>query len=54
MAEDGAEALQWFRKHLEWLEKQYPELKTTEHQVRLAAELRRRKEEDRYGDEIDG
>jgi hypothetical protein len=45
MAEDSAEALQWFREWLEWLAERYPELKTTEHQVRLEAELRRQAEE---------
>ena len=46
MAEDSAEALQWFRKRLEWLGKRYPELKTPERQVRLEAELRRQEEEE--------
>ena len=49
MAEDSAEALQWFRERLEWLGRKYPELKATEHQVRLEAELRRQGEEDRHG-----
>ena len=52
MAEDSAEALQWFRERLEWLGKRYPELKTTEHQARLEAELRRQaKEENGHGRE---
>ena len=47
MAENSAEALQWFRERLEWLAGRYPELKTTEHQVRLEAELRRQAEEEK-------
>ena len=46
MTEDSAEALQWFRDRLEWLGKRYPELKATEHQERLEAELRRQEGED--------
>ena len=46
MAEDSAEALQWFRERLEWLAERYPELKTTESQVRLEAELRRQAEKE--------
>jgi hypothetical protein len=46
MAEDSTEALQWFRERLEWLAKRYPELRTTEHQVRLEAKLRRQEEEE--------
>ena len=46
MAEDSAEALQWFRERLEWRAERYPELKTTEHQLRLEAELRRQEEEE--------
>ena len=46
MAEDSAEALQWFRERLEWLAKRYPKLQTTGHQVRLEAELRRQEEEE--------
>jgi hypothetical protein len=53
MAEDSAEALQWFRERLEWLAKRYPELKTTEHQARLEAELRRREGDSGHGKEID-
>ena len=53
MAEDSAEALQWFRERLEWLAKQYPELRTPEYRERLEAELRRQGEEDRHGEEID-
>ena len=51
MAEDSAEALQWFRERLEWLERQYPELRTPEYRERLEAELRRQEEgeEDRHG-----
>ena len=33
------------RDGLEWLGRKYPELKATEHQVRLEAELRRQEEE---------
>ena len=46
MAEDSAEALKWFRERLEWLAKRHPALKTTEHQVRLEAELRRQAAEE--------
>ena len=53
MAEDSAEALQWFRERLEWLGRKYPALKTTEHQVRLEAELRRQEEDSGHGKEID-
>ena len=53
MAEDSVEALQWFRERLEWLGRKYPELKATEHQVRLEAELRRQGEGSEHGEEID-
>ena len=54
MAEDSAEALQWFRERLEWLAKRYPELQTPEYQGGLEAELRRQGEEDsEHGEEID-
>ena len=53
MAEDSAEALQWFRERLEWLAQRYPELQTPEYQEWLEAELRRQGEEDRHGEEID-
>ena len=53
MAEDSAEALRWFRERLEWLGKRYPELKATEHQVRLEAELRRQEEDSGYGKDSD-
>jgi hypothetical protein len=46
MVEDSTEALQWFRERLEWLGRKYPELKATEQQVRLEAELRRQEEEE--------
>ena len=46
MAEDSAEALQWFRERLEWLGRKYPELQTAESQVRLETELRRQAEEE--------
>jgi len=46
MAEDSAEALQWFRERLEWLAERYPELKEAKSQVRLEAELRRQAEEE--------
>ena len=53
MAEDSAEALQWFRERLEWLGKRYPELQTPEYQVRLEAELRRQEEEESGHDRND-
>ena len=53
MAEDSAEALQWFRERLEWLAQRYPELQTPEYRERLEAELRRQGEEDSHGEEID-
>jgi hypothetical protein len=51
MAEDRAEALQWFRERLEWLGEQYPELRTPEYRKRLEAALERQEEgeEDRHG-----
>ena len=53
MAEDSAEALQWFRERLEWLAKQYQELRTPEYRERLEAELRRQGEGSEHGEEID-
>ena len=53
MAEDSAEALQWFRERLEWLAKRYPELRTPEYRERLEAELRRQGEGSEHGEEID-
>jgi hypothetical protein len=49
MAEDSAEALQWFRERLEQLGEQYPELRTSEYRERLEAELRRQREEEGNG-----
>ena len=55
MAEDSAEALQWFRERLEQLAEQYPELKTAKYRERLEAELRQQTEEDcGHGTHING
>lgn len=55
MAEDSAEALQWFRERLEELAREYPELRTARYRERLEAALRRQTEEDcGHGTYIDG
>jgi hypothetical protein len=55
MAEESAEALQWFRERLEQLAREYPELKTAGVRERLEAELRRQAEEDcEHGAETNG
>jgi hypothetical protein len=54
MAEDSAEALQWFRERLDQLAREYPELRTPEYRERLEAELRRQGEDSGHGTEIDG
>jgi hypothetical protein len=54
MAEENTEALQWFRKRLEQLAEQYPELQTPKHQERLAGELRRQEGGSEHGTETHG
>ena len=46
MPADELEARRWFRKRLEEIGAQYPELKTPEQQERLDVELARQEEED--------